>query len=56
MRSLLRQFLDDRRGATALEYAMIAIFVSIVVIAGAASIGTRLNTLYFGELTQQVGW
>ncbi len=40
--SLLR----DETGATAIEYALIAILVSITVIAGATVIGSKLNATF----------
>lgn len=50
MRQILRNFLVDTRGATALEYVTIAVLLSIVIIAGSTAIGTKLSTLYFGKL------
>jgi Flp pilus assembly pilin Flp len=50
MRMSLRKFIADRRGATVLEYATIAIMVSIVIVFSSAAIGTKLSTLYFGKL------
>lgn len=50
MRRSVRDFLVDQRGATALEYSLIAIFVSIMIIGGARTIGGNLSTLYFGKL------
>ena len=38
-----RQFLFSRAGATAVEYAMIAALVSVVIITGAASLGAALS-------------
>jgi pilus assembly protein Flp/PilA len=35
--------LRDESGATAIEYALIAVFVSIVFLAAAQAIGTDLN-------------
>ncbi len=49
-RASLQSFYADKRGATAFEYALIAIMVSIVIIAGSTAIGTKLSTLYFGKL------
>jgi pilus assembly protein Flp/PilA len=46
----LAKFLADERGATAVEYAMIAIMISIVIVAGATSIGTKLSSMHFGPL------
>ena len=42
----MRQFLFSRNGATAVEYAMIAALVSVVVITGAATLGAALNTKF----------
>ena len=43
---LLRFWLDDR-GATAIEYCLIAGFISISIVLGATAIGTKLQTRYF---------
>lgn len=40
MRPLLMRFLDDRSGATAIEYAMIAVGIAVVTIAGLQAVGT----------------
>jgi len=42
MNSILR-FLQDDSGVTAIEYAFIAVIISISVVAGAQSIGITLN-------------
>lgn len=34
------------RGATAIEYALIATLISIAAIAGMSSVGTRMTTMY----------
>jgi pilus assembly protein Flp/PilA len=36
--------LKEDSGATAIEYALIAGFVSIAIVAGATAVGTSLNT------------
>lgn len=41
--ALLKRFLSDSRGATAIEYAMIAGLISIAIVAGARSIGVALQ-------------
>jgi pilus assembly protein Flp/PilA len=46
MRKSLYIFLADRRGATAMEYALIAAFVAIAIVAGATSIGTNLTPIF----------
>ena len=50
----LRKFLGDRKGATALEYSMIAVLVSITIIAGSRQIGSNLSGLYYGRLVNEL--
>lgn len=40
MRPLLMRFLDDRSGATAIEYALIAAGIAVVMIASLQVVGT----------------
>ena len=40
------QFLFSRSGATAVEYAMIAALISVVIITGAASLGSAMNAKF----------
>ena len=44
MRRLFSKFLDDQSGATAIEYCLIAVGLSIVILAAVNSIGGTLNT------------
>ncbi len=44
MRQLFAKFLRDHSGATAIEYCLIAVGISIVILAAVNSIGTTLNT------------
>ena len=46
MRRLLTKFLADESGATAIEYALIATGISIVIVASANGIGTKLGTTF----------
>ncbi|WP_081963763.1 Flp family type IVb pilin [Hoeflea sp. BAL378] len=48
MKSLFRRFLGDRRGATAIEYGLIASMISIALIGGAASVGNAVNSTMDG--------
>ena len=50
MRQSLNRCRTDERGATAIEYAMMAVMISIAIIAGASSIGTKLSAMHFGPL------
>ncbi|HMJ44498.1 MAG TPA: Flp family type IVb pilin [Pseudolabrys sp.] len=44
MRQLFSRFLADQSGATAIEYCLIAVGLSIVILAAVNGIGTTLNT------------
>jgi len=46
MRSLLSSFLGDQSGATAIEYALVAMGISVVIVAAVNGIGTRLNSTF----------
>ena len=46
MKSLLRHFLKNESGATAIEYGLIAALISIVIIVGVRSIGTKLSNTF----------
>jgi len=43
---LLKRFQDDISGATAIEYALIAGLISVMIVASATSIGTRLQEIF----------
>lgn len=43
MRQLIARFLEDRSGATAIEYCLIAAGISIVILVAVNGIGTTLN-------------
>lgn len=44
------RFWTDPRAATAIEYCLIAGAVSIAIVLGATSIGTKLSTRYYGPV------
>jgi pilus assembly protein Flp/PilA len=46
MRQLFEKFLRDESGATAIEYCLIAVGISIVIVVTVGSIGTQLNTKF----------
>ena len=46
MTNFMKRFVDDESGATALEYGLIAGFVSIAIIAGLQVIGPQLTTIF----------
>jgi pilus assembly protein Flp/PilA len=43
---LLRRFASDERGATAIEYGLIAAGISVAIIAVVQSLGSSLNTTF----------
>ncbi len=47
---MLSRFWRDNRAATAIEYCLIAGFISILIVTGALSIGTKLNANYYGKV------
>jgi pilus assembly protein Flp/PilA len=47
MANALRKFLADENGATALEYAAIGVFVSILILSATRIIGTKLSAAYY---------
>ena len=46
MRQLFSRFLADQSGATAIEYALIAVGLSIVIVTAVNGIGSTLNTTF----------
>ena len=47
---MFKMFWRDNKGATAIEYAMIAAFISIVIVGAVRQIGTNLNGLFFSKV------
>ena len=44
--TLLKRFLRDDRGATAIEYGLIAAGISVAIIATVVGLGSKLNTTF----------
>ena len=42
----MKDLAADRNGATAIEYALIASLISIVIVLGVTAIGTKLSTFF----------
>jgi len=49
---LVKAFLADQSGATAIEYGLIAAGISVVIIVSVNTIGTKLNTSFDSISTQ----
>ncbi len=54
MQSLIKRFLKDSSGATAIEYGLIAAGISVAIIAVVNGLGSQLNTT-FGSISSQLG-
>ena len=46
MTTLFERFVKDEDGATAIEYAMIAAFIAVAIVAAVTSIGTSLSGVF----------
>jgi pilus assembly protein Flp/PilA len=53
MSKLVRRFLNDECGATAIEYGLIAAGISVAIIAVVNGLGTKLNTT-FSSISSQL--
>ena len=51
---LVKAFLADQSGATAIEYGLIAAGISVVIIVTVNTIGTKLNTNFDSISTQLI--
>ncbi len=46
MKNLIAQFVRDEQGQDLIEYALLAGFISLAVVAAVTNVGTALDTLY----------
>jgi len=46
MLKALRRFVIDERGATAIEYGLIAALIAVVIIGAVTAVGTALSTTF----------
>jgi pilus assembly protein Flp/PilA len=46
MRAVLSRFVKDQSGSTAIEYALIASLIAVVIIGGVTAVGTGLSTSF----------
>ena len=47
---MLRKFIADQGGATAIEYGLLVMFLSLAIIASARSIGANISANMFGPI------
>lgn len=49
-----RRLLHDDTGATAIEYAMLAAFIAVAIIAAVVSVGQKMNEIFTGTNAELV--
>jgi pilus assembly protein Flp/PilA len=54
MQHILKRFIRDTNGATAIEYGLIAALIAVVIITGVTAVGTKLSTV-FASLSGKIG-
>ncbi|HWU61630.1 MAG TPA: Flp family type IVb pilin [Ensifer sp.] len=52
---ILRRLLKDRSGATAIEYGLIGVLLSIAIIAGVRQVGSAIGTTFNNVSEQSLG-
>ncbi|HZG30330.1 pilus assembly protein Flp/PilA [Ensifer adhaerens] len=52
---ILRRLLKDRAGATAIEYGLIGVLLSIAIIAGVRQVGSAVGSTYNNVSSQALG-
>ena len=45
---LIKNFIQEEDGVTAIEYGLIAALIAVVIIVGVSFLGTQLNALFNG--------
>ena len=43
---IMKRFLNEDTGATAIEYGLIAALIAVVIITGVTAVGTQLSTTF----------
>ena len=46
MLSLMKSFVSNESGATAIEYGLIAALIAVVIISAVTAVGTKLSTTF----------
>jgi len=55
MLSLIERFHRHERGATAVEYAMLVVFIALAIAVGAQTLGTDLSNMFTNVATTLKG-
>ncbi len=56
MYSLIQQFIQDERGATSIEYGLIAAGIGVALITLVGQVGTEIQTIFSSVQTQLNGF
>jgi pilus assembly protein Flp/PilA len=51
----VQRFFQNEDGAVSMEYALIGGMISILIITGVSSIGTTINSMFFGPIGAALG-
>ena len=54
MKNLMKKFLSNKSGATAIEYGLIAALIAVAVIGGVTALGSNANTT-FTTISEKMG-
>lgn len=54
MLEMLKQFIQEEEGVTAIEYGLLAALIAVALILGATALGTGLNDLFL-DIAAKVG-
>lgn len=52
MKNLMKKFLSNKSGATAIEYGLIAALIAVAVIGGVTALGTQANATFMNVSTE----
>ena len=55
MKTILKHFVKDESGATAIEYGLIASLIGVAIIVGATALGTSLNSTFQAISSKMTG-
>lgn len=56
MHNMIQKFLQDERGATSIEYGLIAAGIGVAVITLVGQVGTEVQNIFENVLTQLTGF
>ena len=51
---MLKSFFRNEAGATAIEYALVATLISILIVGSVTSIGTKISTKFFQPIANNL--